>query len=103
MAGDLHAQLNAGAAARSCVEAEQLLATCLSAADIDGAWKGVLQQELEEVQRKKKPIESDRLIVYCQPLPRQAEQLPAAKVLVSPLAYTPEQIPNTTAQIAMNS
>lgn len=103
MAGDLHAQLNAGAAARSCVEAEQLLATCLSAADIDGTWKGVLQQELEDVQRKKKPIESDRLIVYCQPMPRQAEQLPAAKVLVSVLEYTPERITNTTAEIARNS
>lgn len=103
MAGDLHAQLNAGAAARSCVEAEQLLATCMSAADIDSAWKAVLHQEIEDVQRKKKPIESDRLIVYCQPMPRVAEQLPAAKVLVSVLEYTPERIINTTAEIARGS
>lgn len=100
MAGDLHTQLQAGAAARACVEAEQLLATCLSAADIDGGWKAVLQQELEDVQRRKKPIESDRLIVYCQPMPRQAEPLPAAKVLVSALEYTPERIVNTAAELA---
>jgi hypothetical protein len=52
MAGDLHAALNAGAASRSCVEAEQLLATCISAADIDNGWRGVLQQELEDVARR---------------------------------------------------
>jgi hypothetical protein len=52
MAGDLHAALNAGAASRSCVEAEQMLATCISAADIDNGWRGVLQQELEDVARR---------------------------------------------------
>jgi hypothetical protein len=103
MSGDLHAALNAGAAARSCVEAEQLLATCMSAADIDSSWRGVLEQELEDVQRRKKPIESDRLIVYCQPMPRVAEALPQGKVLVSVLEYTPERITNTTAEIARGS
>lgn len=63
----------------------------------------MLQQELEDVQRRKKPIESDRLIVYCQPMPRQAEDLPAAKVLVSPLEYTPERIVNTAAELAKHS
>jgi hypothetical protein len=103
MAGDLHAALNAGAASRSCAEAEQLLSTCLSAADIDGAWKTVLQAEQEDVQRRKKPIESDRLIVYCQPMPRTAEALPAPKVLVSVIEYVPERITNTTAEIARHS
>jgi hypothetical protein len=51
---------------------------------------------------RKKPIESDRLIVYCQPMPRQAEALPAAKVLVTPVEYVPEKITNTTAEIAGN-
>lgn len=101
VAGDLHAQLNAGAAARACVEAEQLLATCLAAAAIDGCWRAVLQQELEDVQRRKKPIESDRLIVYCQPMPRQAEALPEPKVLVSAVEYVPQRITSTAAELAV--
>lgn len=103
MSGDLHSQLEAGAASRACVEAEQLLATCLAAAEIDGGWKGLLQQELQDVQRRKQPIESDRLIVYCQPMPPQAVPLPAAKVLVSAVEYTPERIASTTGDLAMHT
>jgi hypothetical protein len=35
------------------------------------------------------------LIVYCQPLQRQAEALPAVKVLVTPVEYVPEKTTNT--------
>jgi hypothetical protein len=52
---------------------------------------------------RRKPIESDRLIVYCQPLPREANQLPAAKVLVSLVPYQLEKISSTTAELAMQS
>lgn len=51
----------------------------------------------------RKPIESDRLIVYCQPLPREAHPLPAAKVLVSLVPYQLEKISSTTAELAMQS
>ncbi|KAF8071277.1 hypothetical protein HT031_001360 [Scenedesmus sp. PABB004] len=100
MAGEHHAQLQAGAAERACAEAQALLATCMSAADCDAAWRGVLSAELAEVERIKKPIESDRLVVYCQPLPREAPALPAGKVLVSPLAYQPERLPSTAGELA---
>jgi hypothetical protein len=41
--------------------------------------------------------------VYCQPLPREANALPAAKVLVSLVPYQLEKISSTTAELAMQS
>lgn len=52
---------------------------------------------------RRKPIESDRLIVYCQPLPREPNPLPASKVLVSALPYSVERITNTSAELAMQA
>eukprot|EP00879_Flechtneria_rotunda_P001652 GHRR01001812.1.p1 GENE.GHRR01001812.1~~GHRR01001812.1.p1 ORF type:complete len:395 (+),score=149.03 GHRR01001812.1:171-1355(+) len=105
LAGELHAGLQAGPAERACVEAQHLMAGCLSAADVDAPmyvrWRAVLQQELADVIRIKKPIESDRLIVYCQPLPRDPTPLYPAKVLVSLLPYTVERITNTAAELAL--
>uniref|UniRef100_A0A383VYS6 BRO1 domain-containing protein n=1 Tax=Tetradesmus obliquus TaxID=3088 RepID=A0A383VYS6_TETOB len=101
MASELLAKSEAGQAERSCLDAQQLLGVAMNAADIDGAWRAVLQQELADVERIKKPIESDRLIVYCQPLPREANPLPAAKVLVSLVPYQLEKTSSTTAELAM--
>eukprot|EP00775_Hariotina_reticulata_P008639 gene8639-8820_t len=102
MAGELHAQLQAGQAERGCLEAQQLLSSCISAADIDSSWRDILQQEVAAVEQGRKPIASDRLIVYCQPLPPEANPLPAAKVLVTAVPYTIERFTNTTAEIAMH-
>jgi hypothetical protein len=101
MAPELNAQLNAGAASRACVEAESLLATCIGAADIEGGWRGVLAVELADVQRIKAPIESDRLIVYCQPLAAQPAPLPGAKVLVSAVEYVPQHVRDTLGEVAL--
>ncbi|KAF6260578.1 hypothetical protein COO60DRAFT_1700289 [Scenedesmus sp. NREL 46B-D3] len=101
LASELLSEAEAGQAERACLHAQQLLGACMSAGDTDGSWRAVLQQELADVERIKKPIESDRLIVYCQPLPREASPLPAAKVLVSPVPYQLEKISSTTAELAM--
>lgn len=53
MAGELHKQLQAGPAERACLDAQQLLASAMNAADIDSAWRAVLQQEVADVERIK--------------------------------------------------
>jgi hypothetical protein len=50
MAGELHAQLQAGQAERACLEGRQLLDSCMSAADIDSSWRGILQQGVEAIE-----------------------------------------------------
>ena len=46
-------QMQAGAAEKGCVEAKRLLGVCQSAADGDAGWRGVLEQEMREVERKR--------------------------------------------------
>jgi hypothetical protein len=53
MARELHDRAEAGQAERCCLDAQQLLGVAMNAADIDGAWRAVLQQELAEVERIK--------------------------------------------------
>lgn len=53
LSGDLHAQLQAGAAERALAESLQLLSTSLNAADGDAGWRAVLQQEVADVERIK--------------------------------------------------
>jgi hypothetical protein len=53
MAGEFHSKTEAGQAERCCLDAQQLLGVAMNAADIDGAWRAVLQQELADVERIK--------------------------------------------------
>jgi hypothetical protein len=52
-AGELHGKSEAGQAERACLDAQQLLGVCMNAADIDGSWRALLQQELADVERIK--------------------------------------------------
>jgi hypothetical protein len=53
MASELLGKTEAGQAERACLDAQQLLGVAMNAADIDGSWRALLQQELADVERIK--------------------------------------------------
>ncbi|GBF99683.1 hypothetical protein Rsub_12377 [Raphidocelis subcapitata] len=98
-AAEQHSQMQAGSAERACEEAKSLLKSALNAADVDAAWKGVLEAEAKGIEARRLKIEKDRLYVNMQPIPHDAPRLPAAKLLVSAVPYEGEAQKSVGAEV----